>query len=207
VGGVEAGYNWQWGTNWLVGLEADFSASGMSGTNSATAARFLAFTQAETVQQQTDWFGTVRGRLGWLATPNLLLFGTGGFAYGRVSDSVTWGMGAPPASAIVQTIQINQFFATCAAGGVFPATNTCFAGSSSGVRTGWTAGGGLEYLLDQRWSAKIEYLFVDLGTHTVTAVNLPNAGSVPPPGTVPSSFNAVFHDRFNVVRLGLNYRF
>src|SRR5262245_45699035 len=114
VGGVEAGYNWQWGTNWLVGLEADFSASGMSGTNSATAARFLAFTQAETVQQQTDWFGTVRGRLGWLATPNLLLFGTGGFVYGRVSDSVTWGMGAPPASAIVQTIQINQFFATCA---------------------------------------------------------------------------------------------
>jgi outer membrane immunogenic protein len=37
VGGFEAGYNWQVGSNWLLGIETDFSGSGMSGTNSATA--------------------------------------------------------------------------------------------------------------------------------------------------------------------------
>lgn len=97
VGGVEAGYNWQVGSTWLLGIETEFSGSGMSGTNSATAG-FLGATasQMETVNQQTDWFGTVRGRAGWLATPNLLLFGTGGFAYGKVSDSVNWaGVAAP----------------------------------------------------------------------------------------------------------------
>jgi opacity protein-like surface antigen len=56
--------------------------------------------------------------------------------------------------------------------------------------------------LDQHWSAKIEYQFVDLGTETVRVAA--HAGS---PGTIFSSFNAIFHDRFNVVRLGLNYRF
>jgi len=82
---------------------------------------------------------------------------------------------------------------------------TCFAGSSSAIRTGWTAGGGAEWLLDQHWSAKIEYQFVDLGTDTVrvTALAVPTA----PAGLTAAPFNAAFHDRFNVVRLGLNYRF
>ena len=82
---------------------------------------------------------------------------------------------------------------------------TCFAGNSSAIRTGWAAGGGAEWLLDQHWSAKIEYQFIDLGTETVrvTAVSLCGICG----GTSLSSFNAAFHDRFNVVRLGLNYRF
>jgi outer membrane immunogenic protein len=77
----------------------------------------------------------------------------------------------------------------------------CFAGSSSAIRTGWTAGSGIEWLLDQHWSTKIEYQFVDLGTETVRVTALNGAGFTP------ASFNAAFHDRFNVVRLGLNYRF
>jgi len=84
---------------------------------------------------------------------------------------------------------------------------TCFAGSSSVIRTGWTAGGGLEWLLDQHWSAKVEYQFVDLGTETIRVTALSIAGFGGSGVTTPASFNAIFHDRFNVVRLGLNYRF
>jgi opacity protein-like surface antigen len=58
-------------------------------------------------------------------------------------------------------------------------------------------------LLDQHWSAKIEYQFVDLGTETVPVTAL----AVASPGLTPASFNAAFHDRFNVVRAGLNYKF
>jgi outer membrane immunogenic protein len=90
VGGFEAGYNWQW-SNWLLGVEADFSLAGMngraSGTSIASNAVTPPVTQTTTAEQSTDWYGTVRGRAGWLATPNLLLFGTGGFAYGRVAGS------------------------------------------------------------------------------------------------------------------------
>ena len=78
----------------------------------------------------------------------------------------------------------------------------CFLGASSAIKTGWTAGGGVEWLLDQHWSAKIEYQFVNLGTETVRVTAATTLG----PGTMPASFSAVFRDQFNVVRLGLNYR-
>jgi outer membrane immunogenic protein len=197
VGGFEAGYNWQAGSNWLLGLETDFSFSGMDGRASGTSIFVVAgsTTQTTTAQQSTDWYGTVRGRAGWLATPNLLLFGAGGFAYGRVA-----------ASANYMTNPLNGGGFTVGGGNFsFSCTNgvTCFAGSSSAMRTGWTAGGGGEWLLDQHWSAKIEYQFVDLGTETVRIT----AFAVGVPGNAPASFNAAFHDRFNVVRLGLNYHF
>jgi outer membrane immunogenic protein len=190
VGGFEAGYNWQAGSNWLLGVETDFSFSGLSGRATGTSVFSVPFTQSITAEQSMDWYGTVRGRTGWLATPNLLLFGTGGFAYGRVAGSASYQIGR----GLVASFPI---------GFVCLANLPCFAGTSSAIRTGWTAGGGAELLLDQHWSAKIEYQFVDLGTETVRitalAVNLP--------GQTPASFNAAFRDRFNVVRLGLNYRF
>jgi len=53
--------------------------------------------------------------------------------------------------------------------------------------------------------AKVEYQFVDLGTQTVQLVAQNNLFTIT--NFTPSSFSATFHDRFNVVRLGLNYRF
>lgn len=46
VGGFEAGYNWQAGSNWLLGLEADFSFSGMDGRASGTSLLAPGFTQS-----------------------------------------------------------------------------------------------------------------------------------------------------------------
>jgi outer membrane immunogenic protein len=209
VGGFEAGYNWQWST-WVLGLETDFSFVGMSGRASSTSLFDPATTQTTTAEQSTDWYGTVRGRAGWLATPNLLLFGTGGFAYGRVAESANYALsGATIFPKFVFSTPPGPLFSfSCPAPGA-----PCFAGSSSAIRTGWTAGGGVEWLLDQHWSAKIEYQFVDLGTETIRMTTKPcpsticTLGGVPPFSTSPSSMNAAFHDRFNVVRLGLNYRF
>jgi outer membrane immunogenic protein len=210
VGGFEVGYNWQAGSNWLLGIETDFSFSGMSGTASGPTSFlvnapsfFTVIPQSITANESTDWYGTVRGRLGRLATPNLLLFGTGGFAYGRVADSANYALN----SNIPLFAQgAGGFGFLCATSGV-----PCFTGSSSAIRTGWTVGGGVEWLLDQHWSVKIEYQFVDLGTETVrvTAVSVcaTTACTTLFGPTSPSSFNAVFPDRFNVVRVGMNYRF
>jgi outer membrane immunogenic protein len=197
--GFEAGYNWQW-SNWLLGVETDFSFTNMKGHASGTSIETTVFTppmtQTTTAQQSTDWYGTVRGRAGWLATPNLLLFGTGGFAYGRVDGSATYLVNGPAPG--FAPLPVGGFAFVCFSG------VPCFTGSSSAIRTGWTAGGGAEYRIDQHWSAKIEYQFVDLGTETVRVT----ATSVSVfPGTIPASFNAAFHDRFNVVRIGVNYRF
>jgi outer membrane immunogenic protein len=167
VGGVEAGYNWQW-SNWLLGVEADFSLAGMSGRGTGTSNLdpAVSITESVVAEQSTDWYGTVRGRVGWLATPNLLLFGTGGFAYGRVADNANLVFSSP-LSIVLLGVPTGGFSSFCV-------TNTvCFAGSSAEIRTGWTAGGGLEYLFDQHWSAKVEYQFVDLGTEAVRIVTTP----------------------------------
>jgi outer membrane immunogenic protein len=78
--------------------------------------------------------------------------------------------------------------------------------SVSNTKVGWTAGGGVEWMFLPNWSAKVEYLYYDLGT--VTTATLPNA--VVPVAPVVGIY-ALTHTstRFNgnVVRAGINYHF
>jgi outer membrane immunogenic protein len=67
MGGGQIGANWQFGT-WVLGLEADIQGSGASDT-------FAGY------KFSNPWFGTVRGRGGY-AMNNVLLYVTGGLAYG-----------------------------------------------------------------------------------------------------------------------------
>jgi outer membrane immunogenic protein len=72
--------------------------------------------------------------------------------------------------------------------------------SDSATRFGWTAGGGVE-LGFGAWSLKGEYLYYDLGNHTLNAV----CGTCT--GLAPTVFSARFHDSGGIGRIGLNYRF
>jgi hypothetical protein len=91
-----------------------------------------------------DWFGTVRGRLGYLATPNWLVYGTGGLAYGNVNESGSAQPGNP-------FVGIN---------------NAPLVWNQSTTKVGWTAGVGVENALSTNWSWKVEYLYMDLGDVT-----------------------------------------
>jgi outer membrane immunogenic protein len=68
-------------------------------------------------------------------------------------------------------------------------------GSATATKQGWTAGAGVEYAFAGPWSAKLEYLYVDLGKATcgAAACGIAQDESV--------SFKA------NLVRVGVNYRF
>ncbi|MDF0516245.1 porin family protein [Bradyrhizobium yuanmingense] len=78
VGGT-AGYNWQTG-NVVFGIEADGAWADVSA--SATGVVFVpgVGAVAATASSKTDAMGTVRGRIGW-AVNNVLLYGTGGYAW------------------------------------------------------------------------------------------------------------------------------
>ena len=77
-GGGQIGYNWQggfgFGQAWVFGVEADFQGADISDN-------------AFGVKSQLNWFGTVRGRLGY-AFDRTLVYATGGFAYGEVETKV-----------------------------------------------------------------------------------------------------------------------
>lgn len=145
IGGGQIGYNWQVSPQWLFGLETDLQASDIKGSVSQTLFPALFDTTSTSFTKSIEWFGTVRGRVGFLVNPQWLLYGTGGLAYGRTKT--TFG-----------TVDVTS---GCIVGGTI-----CAGGSLSDVHVGWTAGAGVEAMVAPNWSVKLEYLYVDLGKQT-----------------------------------------
>jgi outer membrane immunogenic protein len=203
IGGFQAGFNWQAGA-FVWGVEADLQKSAISGSGSQRAflnpsALGSSFGFDVNAQSELQWFGTVRGRIGFLMTPNLMLYGTGGLSYGEIESSGSVVL-APKGPSFVGVSTPSGTFA-CFATPANP-TSICYAGSGKGVRIGWTAGLGGEWKLDANWSVKLEYLRVELQG---TSINLVSPS---PPSTSGVSSNFVFDDfAYNIVRVGLNYTF
>jgi outer membrane immunogenic protein len=183
IGGGQIGYNWQTG-RFVAGLEADVQGSGIKGT--ATKSPYaVAFTPdvGETLtassEQRLSWFGTVRGRIGVTITPDLLVYGTGGLAFGEVGNTGN-------------TIDMN---------GGFPSLS--HPAMTSQTQAGWAVGAGAEWMFARGWSAKVEYLHIDLGTASATGGELIN-------GVASSNTERVgytWHNSFDTVRAGVNYHF
>jgi outer membrane immunogenic protein len=203
VGGFQAGYNWQAGA-FVWGVEADIQKSAISGSGSQPA--FLspsvfgsAFPFTVNVQSELQWFGTVRGRVGFLLAPNLLLYGTGGLAYGETQTDARISIG--PARAFPLTVAYSNGGHALICTTPANSSSVCYSGSNSEMRVGWTAGGGGEWKLDANWSVKFEYLHIQLAG---TSVNLTS----PPPSTPGVNTNFGFDDQaYDIVRVGLNSRF
>lgn len=195
LGGVQAGYNWHLSQRWLAGIEADFDWSDIGGNGAAPTVVFFGNNPATlNASQKVEWFGTLRARVGVLPTADLLLFATGGLAYGKVTGSASIVL--PPGVSNSQ----GNFGTGYACGGVY-GDSTCFAGFGSRTSAGWTAGAGAEYRISQHVTAKLEYLYVNLGSNAFTlAASHPGALN-------PSVLSASGETAFNLVRAGLNYRF
>ncbi|MBB2963987.1 outer membrane protein [Methylobacterium sp. R2-1] len=203
VGGGQIGYNYQFtpGSGVVVGIEADAQYAdlgGRFGRNGVCGSRGIACAGAAplpgvtlfnpTGLQGLDFFGTVRGRIGY-AFDRVLFYGTGGFAYG------SFGGG--------QAVDADDF------------------------KTGYTAGGGVEYALPTdsflnffRSSAvtlKVEGLYVNFDGNN-SRYGYANAGgtiisATPIVNGVATSTSTIFNNTvrrdndFAVVRAGLNYKF
>jgi outer membrane immunogenic protein len=185
VGGGQIGYNWQAGT-WVYGLEADIQATGQKGTfNLSTPAicpiNTIAVLPCSTgngsVEQKLPWFGTLRGRLGVTPTANWLLYATGGLAYGEVDTNAT-------------------FTAAVAFPGGPVIASTSTSANSSTTRVGWVVGAGAEWAISGPWTAKVEYLYVDLGSVSTSFTG-------PGPFTLLTTSS---HVTDSVARVGVNYR-
>lgn len=210
IGGAQAGYNWQQ-QNWLFGVEADIQASGQKGNIGAVCAGGALVTApfngactpghiGDTapfntaglpvnfdISQKLEWFGTFRGRIGGLFTPTVLGYVTGGLAYGEISTN-----GAVSGTNITGPNGTNTVILTPAAG----------AFSNRDSRAGWTIGAGLEGQIGLNWTAKIEYLYIDLGTVSGSFLTPISA-----PGGAPVTVRYSSHITDNILRVGVNYRF
>jgi outer membrane immunogenic protein len=193
-GGGQIGYNYQFGvgSGVVIGIEADaqyLDFGRRRNSNFTTNAGIINpnFVPVNGGLSTLDFFGTVRGRLGY-AWDRTLVYGTGGFAYASGGD------------------QLGGF--------------TSFTGRRDDFKTGWVAGGGIEYALPTdsflnffRSSAvtiKVEGLYVNLDRNRT---NLPLVGGLnTAAGLLPVFDTGTISrrnrsDEFAVVRAGLNYKF
>lgn len=83
VGGVQAGYNWQFDNNVIAGVEADFQGSNLKGEAKLRANDFDI--KAGT---KVNWYGTLRARLGYTPVDRFMVYATGGYAYGKVNSYI-----------------------------------------------------------------------------------------------------------------------
>jgi outer membrane immunogenic protein len=185
TGGVQAGYNVQFGSL-VAGVEADYNALNLKGTTT-TSAPFTGFpvppggvAPTYTNSVSTNWLFTGRGRLGFTPTNSLLLYGTGGVAFTNFKYTHTY------------------------AEGVFPGTSSGVeAATVTSNRAGYAVGGGLEYMLAANWSVKAEYLYMNFGT-----INTGPAPVIFPGPTVGGSvFTHSANLAVNVARVGIDYHF
>jgi outer membrane immunogenic protein len=165
AGGGQIGYNYQFtpGSGFVLGFETDIQGASFSKADAA----YLGTTPYYSVRPSLDYFGTVRGRIGY-AFDRVLVYGTDGFAYGG-------GSRASSAASYPYTL---------------PGTD----------RTGYAAGGGIEYAFTEKLSAKVEALYIHLGRGFI--------GSAYYNASVPAYYGAGKQDSgFALVRAGVNYRF
>jgi outer membrane immunogenic protein len=143
--GLQAGYNWQFAPEWVVGVETDIDSADIFGSQQDSAFGLAGTTDpfAVVAQQRVDVLGTLRGRVGYVLD-NVLLYGTGGVAYGRTQFNST-----------VTDILAGQ---TCGPAGF------CGSASSSQWMVGWAVGVGFDWAFLPRWTFRTEYLHYDLGS-------------------------------------------
>ncbi len=163
VGG-QIGFNYQTGP-WVMGLEADFAWTSIKGSDTQTGLALvglgppfpaLSISSAATAEQRLNNFGTIRGRLGLLPLDPLLVYATGGLAFGHMKSDMTL------------TEVCNPNPATCFSSAGLLFTPVTASVSKTGI--GWTVGGGLEYAFAPGWSVRGEYLYYNLGsTYALTS--------------------------------------
>lgn len=163
VGGGQIGYNWQFAPTWVLGIEADIQYSDIRDTRNVQTVLAAvgpngtaAGTRNNSYTTNMEYFGTVRGRLGY-TFDRTMIYATGGLAYGEVTNAATFT-------------------------GVAPAFATQFVGRRNRTDTGYTVGGGIEHAFAPNWSVKAEYLYYDLGDKTVPVLNVAGPAGAGGPG-------------------------
>ena len=168
VAGGQLGYNWQW--NWLVlGPEIDVGYMNLNGDGFSRFDR-VNFNSDSPGSTESDFYATFRGRAG-VALGKWLFYGTGG------------GIGVNFETRVKASNPVD--------GTVLDADKTDFD-------WGWCAGGGIEYMFNCHWTAKVEYLRFRLDDQDFSAVNRITQDRL--------HFSGIDTEG-NIVRAGLNYKF
>ena len=218
IGGGQFGYNYQDESDVVLGAEADLQGATFSGAGvyagSVTDSSYFTDDHSGDVYSYdrsavgggkitagVNWMGTFRARLGYALTPSILAYGTGGLAYGAVRASSTHWISAQTSETEPDTQSSLQ--------SMIPGFS-----NYTGFRAGWTAGGGVEWMLHDNWSVRAEGLYYNLGAPSlaaspVAAICSGNACAGAATGSMLWTNTPITKIQFDgvVARAGVNYHF
>ena len=175
--GGQAGYNFQW-DNFVVGVEADFERTPLSGSTTVTQVYPCCSPTTFTVNQtvESNWLFTARPRMG-VVFGKLLAYGTVGYA----------------ATSVKYSALFTDTFATAHENAAFDQN-----------KSGWVVGGGGEFQLSRHLFLRGEYLYAGFGAVTTST----NLTAFTPPIAFPSNvFTHTVDLRAQLARGGVNFRF
>jgi outer membrane immunogenic protein len=205
LGGVQFGYNWQFG-HWVLGVEGQYSFAKLNGDHQnnvvgtdAFGPAVFTFNSVDRLSSKVDGIGTIAGRIGFASESmdRTLFFVKGGAAFAR--EQYADQFSASATECIVGT-------GTCA---ILFSESGAFNGSQN--NWGWMAGIGLEYGLTENWSANIEYNYLGFGTKTVNLQGTLCQQNLtgPSPTLTCTSISRPFdiNQNMQLLKFGVNYHF
>jgi outer membrane immunogenic protein len=177
------GYNWQVSPSWVVGIEGDFAWADNNSSAASIPGASGASGTGDTASVKDTWDGGIRGRVGYLINPTLMLFGTGGVSWLHSEASAHCGTN----------------LGWCAD------SNLGRTDTASSTVAGWTIGGGLEAMLTPNWLVRGEYRYSRYNSYDVVllaggAVGTLNGNGDTTRATIGS------HDK-NTALIGIAYKF
>jgi len=178
-----AGYNWQLAPQWVLGIEGDWGFADkkttLAGMSYPLSGNPITGRASDSFGIRTKWDASLRARAGYVMTPSVLVYATGGGAALQVEATSTCGTA------------INAFCEPTIVNGPLVVTH-------SKTLLGWTAGGGLETMLGSNWLARAEYRYADFGKFSNTDVRN---------GPFSKIAGYDLHVRTHTALLGIAYKF
>jgi opacity protein-like surface antigen len=159
IGGVQAGYNYQFSPQWVAGIEGGWDWTNLNGARACSPLLAQAGAlggagqpplQNTTCNAGADWVATLTGRLGYV-WGRALWYGKAGAAWAHETFNVTCNLNIATQG-------------TC----LNPAGGALVSAGASNDRFGWLVGYGLEYAMTSKWTARAESTFMGFGNHSLT---------------------------------------
>jgi outer membrane immunogenic protein len=156
IGGAHIGYNDQVMPDWVAGVEGDWAWSKTRGTVTQPwvadgGAPVFAGSQTS-MSADLNWIASARLRVGYLLTPSLMAYATGGGAWANITYNG------------VATNNGNGYLANF---------------NSSSTQSGYVAGGGVEWMMADNWTVRAEYLYYQFGKGANVDATQPSVGAFP----------------------------
>ncbi|MEH2570471.1 outer membrane protein [Bradyrhizobium sp. AZCC 2289] len=148
IGGVHGGYNWAFASKWVLGVEGDYSAADVNSSIRVIPVSTAGVpdpAQPTSFTRNLKWLASARVRAGYTVVPNVLLYVTGGGAWGGFDYNASF----------VNTL---------------PGSNN-WSNPFSATSSGYVVGGGGEWMLTNNWILRAEYLFYHLSGKSNLANN------------------------------------